>query len=229
MDILVIGGTSGIGKSVTRKLKERGDRVFAAARHEPDERIDGVEYIIFDALSDTLEIGSEKLDGIVYAPGSINLKPFNRLKETDFRDDFEINVVGAVRVLQQAYPLLKKSDGASVVLFSTVAVAQGMPYHATTAASKAAVEGLMRSLAAEWAPAIRVNTIAPSITDTPMASRILSSDDRRDASAKRHPLQRVGEPDDIASIAGFLLSADSSWITGQVIGVDGGMSSLRGL
>ncbi|MEJ2005839.1 MAG: SDR family NAD(P)-dependent oxidoreductase, partial [Cyclobacteriaceae bacterium] len=190
MDILVIGGTSGIGKAIVEKLVNEGHEVHAAARNKPEEPLDQVNYLQLDALGDDLEFDLEKLDGLVYAPGSINLKPFNRLKEDDFLDDFRINVVGAVKVLQAAYPLLKKSDQASVILFSTVAVSQGMPYHSSTAASKAAVEGLMRSLAAEWAPSIRINAVAPSITDTPMASRILSSDERRKNSAERHPLNR---------------------------------------
>jgi len=229
MDILVIGGTSGIGKAIVEELKNEGHQLHVAARNQPDEPLDQVNYLQLDALSDELKLEVEQLDGLVYCPGSINLKPFNRLKEDDFQKDFNINVVGAVRMLQAAEPLLKKSDNASVLLFSTVAVSQGMPYHASTAASKAAVEGLVRSLAAEWAPHIRVNAIAPSITDTPMASRILSSDDRREASAKRHPLNRVGSPADIAAMAAFLLSEEATWISGQTFGIDGGMSTLRGL
>ncbi len=229
MDILVIGGTSGIGKSIVDQMAGQGHHVHVAARNKPGELPEQASFIQLDVLQDDLNLEGEKLDAVIYCPGSINLKPFDRLKTGDFEEDFRINVIGAVRMLQAAYPLLKKSKNASVVLFSTVAVSQGMPYHTTTAASKAAVEGLARSLAAEWAPKIRVNVIAPSITDTPMASRILSSEERKQNSAKRHALNRVGEPVDIAAMATFLVSENASWISGQVFGVDGGMSSLRSL
>ena len=167
------------------------------------------------------------LDGVFYAPGSINLKPFHGLKPDDFRAEFELNVMGAIRVLQAVLPRLKKAGQASVVLASTVAVQQGMPFHSSIAASKGALEGLVRSLAAEWAPHIRVNAIAPSLTDTPLAERLLNADAKREAAANRHPLKRVGTAEDQAQAVAFLLSNRSSWITGQVLGVDGGMSRVR--
>ena len=169
----------------------------------------------------------DKLDGVAYCPGTINLKPFHTLKPEDFLNDFSINVVGAVRSLQALLPKLKRAESPGIVLFSTVAVSRGMHFHSSIASSKGAVEGLTRSLAAEWAPKIRVNAIAPSLTDTPLASKLLASESRKTASAERHPLKRIGHPDDIAQMAAFLMSPSSSWITGQIIGVDGGLSGIQ--
>ena len=170
----------------------------------------------------------EVIDGLIYAPGSINLKPFNRLSEVDFRNDFEINVLGAVKTIQKLLPNLKKSESASLVLFSSVAAKIGMPFHASIASSKAAIEGLTKSLAAEFAAQkIRINAIAPSLTDTKLAAQLLSSEERRETSAKRHPLQKIGNAEEIAKMVVFLLSDSSSWITGQIIGIDGGIGSLK--
>jgi NAD(P)-dependent dehydrogenase (short-subunit alcohol dehydrogenase family) len=169
----------------------------------------------------------DKLDGLAYCPGSINLKPFHRLKIDDFRNDIEINYIGAIKILQASLSALKASDLSSVILFSTVAVQTGMAFHATVAGAKGAIEGLTRSLASEYAPKIRFNCIAPSLTDTPMAERLLANDKKREAFSKNHPLDRVGKAEDIASMAKFLLSEQSSWITGQIIHVDGGMSNLK--
>ena len=187
-----------------------------------------VEYMEFDAMqSDVPDLPCNQLDGVVYCPGTINLKPFHRLKVEDFRADFEVNVMGAVKVLQSVFSKLKSGSNPSVVLFSTVAVQQGMSFHSSIAASKGSIEGLTRSLAAELAPSIRVNCIAPSVTDTPLAQRLLSTEEKKVTSSKRHPLQNVGQPEDIAEMALFLLSVKSKWITGQVLGVDGGMSSIK--
>ena len=228
--ILVAGGTSGIGAAIVRKLAENGREVHVLSRNEPSDPVKDVTYYQTDVTEGNFgEISFESLEGLVYAPGSINLRPFSQLKPKDFTDDFAINVVGAVNLLKHVEKPLKKSGNASVILFSTVAVGQGMPYHSSTAASKGAVEGLARSLASEWAPGIRVNVIAPSITETPLAAQILKNEERTKMSADRHPLGRVGTPEDIASLAVFLLSNDASWITGQTLGVDGGMSSLRKL
>jgi NAD(P)-dependent dehydrogenase (short-subunit alcohol dehydrogenase family) len=166
------------------------------------------------------------LDGLVYCPGSILLKPFKSLGVQQFQADFELNVLGAVRCLQAAEGALKKGNAPSVVLFSTVAVKKGMPFHASIAAAKGAVEGLARSLAAEWAPIVRVNAIAPSLTDTPLAERLLASEEKRKAAADRHPLKRVGTAAEMASLAAYLLSPAAGFITGQVVGADGGMGSL---
>ena len=225
---LVVGGSYGIGLQVVQQLVADGANVYVAARtNDQLPSSDKIHFQTFDALSEEALELPEELHGVVYCPGSINLKPFRSLKPQAFRDDFEINVVGAVKVLQATQKILQKTPDASVVLFSTVAVGQGMPYHASVAASKGAIEGITKSLAAEWAPKVRVNCIAPSLTDTPLAARLLSNDDRREASAQRHPLKRVGTADDIAGTACFLLSSQSSWMTGQVLGVDGGISTLK--
>jgi NAD(P)-dependent dehydrogenase (short-subunit alcohol dehydrogenase family) len=180
--------------------------------------------LTFAAEDLTAEHLPETLSGVVYAPGSINLKPFKSLKPADFLADFHINALGAAHVLQVAEKALKAGQG-SVLLFSTVAVSQGMPFHASIAMAKGAVEGLARSLAAEWAPHVRVNCIAPSLTDTPLAAKLLGNEARAAAAAERHPLKRVGTVADIAEISCTLLR--STWISGEVIGVNGGMGRLR--
>lgn len=167
------------------------------------------------------------VSGLAYCVGSINLKPVSRITDEDIERDFRLNAFGAFRAVQAALPALKASGDAAIVLFSTVAVQQGFASHVSIAMAKGAVEGLMLSLAAELAPKIRVNCIAPSLTRTPLASALTSNEQMANAIAALHPLQRLGEADDVAAAAAFLLSADSAWITGQVIGVDGGRSSLR--
>jgi len=228
-NFLIVGGSSGIGLEIVKQLSSDGNNVFVASRTNANlSSISGANHIQFDAeTNDSLSVGVDELHGIAYCPGTINLKPFNRLKTDDFQKDFQINVLGAINVIQSALSLLKKAENASIVLFSTVAVDQGMAYHASVAASKGAVQGLTKSLAAELAPKIRVNCIAPSIVDTPLASRLLGSDEKKEASAKRHPLQKVGTPKEIAQVASFLLGDHSTWTTGQILGVDGGMSSVR--
>jgi len=227
---VVIGGSSGIGLQLSNDLAASGHDVTVLSRHRSDEMNDNIEHVELDILKDDIDTGKfDEVDGLAYCPGSINLKPFKALKEDDFLNDFKINVLGAVKAIQAFEKFLKKSDIGSVVLFSTVAVGQGMPYHASTAAAKAAIEGLGRSLAAEFAPKIRVNMIAPSITDTPMADNLLSTEDKQKKSAERHPLKLVGKPSDIADASAFLLSEKSRWITGQVFGIDGGLSTLRSL
>jgi NAD(P)-dependent dehydrogenase (short-subunit alcohol dehydrogenase family) len=227
---LIVGAGSGIGLSLAQMLHEKGNRLWVITGNpEALQHLSGLSFVEPGFLDDnwTAEGLPEKLDGLVYCPGTINLKPIRGLKPADFRNDFEVNVVGAVKVIQAAYKALKASGSASIVLFSTVAVAQGMPFHASVAASKGAVEGLARSLAAELAPSVRVNVVAPSLTNTPLASRILSSDEKIEASAKKHPLQKIGQASDIAAAAEFLLGDQSGWISGQVLGVDGGLSTLR--
>ena len=229
-NFLIIGGSSGIGLSLTELLASDGNNVTVVARNQSEviSKMLGAKQIIADVTTDNFsEQIPEALDGLVYCPGSINLKPFHRLTEGDFLADFNINLIGAVKAIQAALPALKKGKNPSIVLFSTVAVAQGMPFHASIAASKGAIEGLAKSLAAELAPVIRVNVIAPSLTNTPLASRILSSPEKIEAGANRHPLKKVGMPEDIASLAQFLLSEQAAWITGQIFGVDGGLSTLR--
>lgn len=225
---LIIGASSGIGEAIANKLKSTGATLYLASRSQGDiETSERVNFQEIDVTKDfELEL-PEELHGVVYCPGSINLKPFNRLSEDDFLDDFKINHLGAVKVLQQAFKPLKKSGSASVVLFSTVAVQTGLSFHASVASAKGAIEGLTRSLACELAPKVRVNAIAPSLTDTPMAENLLSSDDKRDANAKRHPLKKLGTPEDMANAAHYLLSDNSAWVSGQILKVDGGLSTLR--
>ncbi|MBL6668436.1 MAG: SDR family NAD(P)-dependent oxidoreductase [Crocinitomicaceae bacterium] len=214
---LIIGGTKGIGKAILEELS--GHECFVISRSESTLS----NHFMVDALTDELpEI--DGLTGIVYCPGSINLKPFHRLTQDDFLDDYQKNVLGAVRVLQFYFRTLKKNKG-SVVLFGTVASQQGMPFHASIAAAKGGLEALARSLAAEWAPNIRVNIVNPSLTDTPLAEALLSTEQKRENAAQRHPLKKIGTPKDIAKAAVFCLEND--WVTGQSIGVDGGMSSVR--
>jgi 3-oxoacyl-[acyl-carrier protein] reductase len=231
---LLIGGSSGIGLATARSLLAAGDRLTAACRNAacrnaaPLAQL-GVPVLPFDALAPELDPAGlpEVLDGLVYFPGSIQLKPFHRLTAEDFLNDLRINCLGAVTAIQAALPALKKSGSASIVLFSTVAVAQGMPFHASIAAAKGAVEGLAKSLAAEFAPGIRVNVVAPSLTDTPLAAPLLNSDAKREAAAKRHPLQRVGSAEEVAALVAFLLSDASKSMSGQILRPDGGLSSIR--
>lgn len=213
-----------------KNLSENNHVTGISRSHHPELDKLNIEFVQMDILTGNLDeiTFPEVIDGLVYAPGSINLRPFKRLTEDDFKKDFEINVLGAVKCIQKLLPHLKKSEHASVVLFSSVAAKLGMPFHAFVSASKSAVEGLTKSLAAELsAEKIRVNAIAPSLTDTKLVSQLLSTPEKRDASGKRHPLQRVGNAVEMAKMTEFLLSADSSWITGQIIGIDGGLGSIK--
>jgi 3-oxoacyl-[acyl-carrier protein] reductase len=229
---LIIGAGKGIGLAITRELLSSGYEVVAVTRNETPELMQlNTETIFMDATIDDLsplDSISAPLHGVVYCPGSILLKPFHRLTVNDFVNDYHQNVVGAIRILQKTMPMLKAANGASVILFSTVAAQVGMPFHTSISAAKGAVEGLAKSLAAEWAALqIRVNVIAPSLTNTSLAGALLNTPEKQEAAGKRHPLQRVGAPEDMATITTFLLSDASSWITGQVIGVDGGLGKLK--
>lgn len=230
-NIFVVGGSSGIGLELVKKLNDDRHEIFVGSRTRQSlVEFPEVHHLTLDVTQDSLNFEGlpESLQGLVYCPGSISLKPFQRISVDDFRKDFEVNHLGAVKVIQGCLKRLKKSPtGATIVLFSTVAVKTGMPFHASVASAKAAVEGLTRSLAAEFAPHIRVNAIAPSLTDTPLAESLLSSEERQKASAERHPLKRIGLPLEIAGLAYHLIRDEGSWITGQILHVDGGMSSLR--
>ena len=225
---LIIGGSSGIGKAIREQLISSGNNVYATY-FQNDTFATEENYFSLDVRSEHPDLSflPEVLDGFVYCPGAIDLKPFNRIKEASIIEDLNLQVMGAVRILQLILPKLKASGQGSVVLFSTVAVQTGFPFHAQVAISKGAIEGLTRSLAAEFAPTIRFNAIAPSLTNTPLAEKLLSSPEKIEANGLRHPLKRIGEAEDIAEAACFLLTDKSSWMTGQILHVDGGMSSLK--
>ena len=192
--------------------------------HRPSRNESYSDYELTDYISALPSIDT-RFDGIVYFPGSINLKPFRSLKLEDFQSDFNIHVLGAVNVLKTYQSNL--NEGASVVLISSVAATTGMPFHASVASVKSALEGFARALAAEWAPKIRVNVVAPSLTLTPMAEKLTNSPEKIEAGAQRHPLKRLGNPSDLANAISFLLGDDSAWMTGQVLAVDGGMGNLK--
>ncbi len=227
-NIVIIGGSSGIGLGLVKRLRDKHN-IFSFSRHRGElPASDNIHWQAFD-VNDVLDASGlpERIDGLVYCPGTINLKPVRGLKPDDVLNDFNINALGALKVIQSLYKRLHASEAASIVLFSTVAVTQGMPYHTSIAMAKGAVEGMTRSLAAELAPKIRVNAVAPSLTDTTLAERLLSTEERKAAAAERHALKKIGQPEDIAAMVDFFLSEDAGWITGQVIGVDGGMGALK--
>lgn len=227
-NIVVIGGSSGIGFEITQNLKDEHN-VIVLSRNKGDLDDNELKHLEFDVLKDDIENLElpEEIHGLVYCPGSINLKPFKLLKQEDFQNDLEINFLGLVKSLQGLLPKLKKADQAGLVFFSTVAVKTGMPFHTSVAAAKGAIEGFARSLAAEYAPKIRVNVIAPSLTNTPLAKKILSSESKIEKMKERHPLKSIGNPGDIASLAEYLLSEKSQFVTGQVFTIDGGISALN--
>ena len=227
---LIIGGSSGIGSSLVAQLVGEGHQVFATYNTHPVvSSFPNLSYYPLNVLDETLDLSflPEKIDGIAFCPGAIQLKPFARIQAADFVADYQLQVVGAIKLIQGALPALKNAEQASIVLFSTVAVQLGLNFHSLVSASKGAIEGLTKSLAAEFAPKIRVNAIAPSLTNTPLAAGLLNSDQKMEANAERHPLKRVGKPEDVSAMAAFLLSPKTSWITGQILSVDGGMGALK--
>ncbi len=227
---LIIGASSGIGLSLALQLAESGNNVIGTYnKNKPAIDNPNISFHHLNVLEETIaaDILPVDLAGFAYCPGSINLRPFERIKAEDFEIDYKLQVIGAIKQLQIALPKLKQSQAASIVLFSTVAVQTGLPFHTQVAASKGALEGLTKSLAAEYAPKIRVNCIAPSLTDTPLAASLLNTEQKKEANALRHPLKRVGNAEDIANMAAFLLSDKASWISGQIFPVDGGMSAIK--
>ncbi len=225
-NILLIGGSHGIGLTIVKQLQENHN-LFVYSRTNESLDHENIKYFRFDVTSDELDISKlpEKLDGFVYCPGTINLKPFKMMSLETFEEDMQINFFNLVKIVKTI--IGKMSDASSMVFFSTVAVGTGMPFHTSVAAAKGAIEGFAKSMAAEYAPKTRVNVIAPSLVDTPLAGRLLNNDKKREAMGDRHPMKRFGDTDDIANIAVFLLSDKSSWMTGQIIGVDGGLSTLN--
>ncbi len=225
-NILLIGGSYGIGLEMAKKLSTEHNIYIASRSNEQLSNLE-VTHIPFDVLSDDISEKEipEKLDGFVYCPGSINLKPFKTMGVDTIQKDMEINFIALAKTVKSI--MNRMNEGSSMVFFSTVAVGTGMPFHTSVSAAKGAIEGFARALAAEYAPKIRVNVIAPSLVDTPLSERLLSNDKKKEMMSERHPMKRVGAPKDIANMALFLLDSNNSWITGQVIGVDGGMSSLN--
>lgn len=226
-NILLIGGSYGIGLAIAKELQFENN-VYIASRSNENLSEVKATHISFDATTDTIYTSQlpTVIDGLVYCPGSINLRPFKGLKPEAFETDLQINFLSLVKVIQSVLPNLLASEQASIVAFSSVAATMGMPFHTSVAASKGAIEGFAKALAAEYAPKIRVNVIAPSLTDTPLADKFLNNETKQEKSAERHPLKRFGKPEDSAQMATFLLSDKSSWISGQIFHVDGGMSTL---
>jgi NAD(P)-dependent dehydrogenase (short-subunit alcohol dehydrogenase family) len=234
---IIVGGAGGIGSALARRIAAGGGRVHiitrdgakaAALAAELRGTSAAADVLDSAALQSAVEAAGPQVRALAYCVGSINLKPLARLSDADFETDFRLNALGAARAVQAALPALKSAEGtAGILLFSTVAVAQGFTAHASVAMAKGAVEGLTVALAAELAPKIRVNAIAPSLTKTPLAKALTGNEQMAAAIAQMHAMQRLGEPDDIAALGALLLSAEAGWITGQIIGVDGGRSMLR--
>lgn len=222
---IVIGGSKGIGSAIVNNLLENHE-VINISRTEPQSTHANLTHHNCDIISDDIP-SIDDADGLVYCPGSINLKPINRLSIEDFKSDFEINVIGAVKAVQAYLPALKNGKNPSIVFFSTVASDLGMPFHASVAASKSAVEGLTKSLGAELAPTVRVNAIAPTVTDTELASKLLRNDRMIENMKERHPLKKYLQPQEVADMATFLLSDKAASLSGQIFKMDCGITSFK--
>ena len=226
---LIIGGSSGIGKEIVNILMNTSSNNIIATYNENSKSdVENVSFFEFNSLKDDLDLVylPEKIHGLVYCPGSINLKPFHRFSDQDFIKDFSLQVLGAAKVIRQILPKLKKAENASIVLFSTIAAQKGFNFHSLVSTSKGAIEGLTRSLAAEFAPTIRVNAVAPSLTNTTLASKFLNSYEKIKIHSEKNPLKKIGNASDIAEAATYLLTDKSSWVTGQILHVDGGHSTI---
>jgi 3-oxoacyl-[acyl-carrier protein] reductase len=219
---LLIGANSDVAIETRKQLEATGNKVICISRTGNEDYND---FLIGDPVANNLPVLEESIDGLVYFPGSINLKPFRSLKQEDFQSAYDVNVLGAIHTIQTYSKQM--NEGASIVLFSTVAVQVGMPFHSVVSVAKGAVEGLTRALAAEFAPKYRVNCIAPSLTDTKMADKFLNTPEKTEAASQRHPLKKVGTTNDLAQSVVFLLCDASQWMTGQILHVDGGMSVLK--
>jgi NAD(P)-dependent dehydrogenase (short-subunit alcohol dehydrogenase family) len=225
---IIVGASSGIGFQLAKNLSEKGHTIYALNRNKVD--LDSIPNCQFHEVDIAMEIPNfpnieGAIDGLIYCPGTINLKPFRALKSEDFLNEYQINFLGAVKSIKQYLPNLQLSESPSIVLFSTVAVQTGMSFHASIASAKGAIEGLTRSLAAEFAPKIRVNAIAPSLTATPLADKLINNESKLKASEDRHPLKKIGSSSDMSQAVEFLLNAN--WMTGQIMHLDGGMSAIR--
>jgi len=223
--ILIIGGSKGIGKAIVSTMLAN-HTIINLSRTEPSINHPNFKHFTCDVLIDKLP-DLDILDAIIYCPGSINLKPFMRLSVDDFKNDFEINVLGAIRIIQTYLPALKKGQNSSILLFSTVATKLGMPFHASIAAAKSGVEGIVKSLAAELAPAVRVNAIAPTVTRTDLASKLLRNEKMEENIIERHPLKKILNPEDVAQMASYLISESASSFSGQIFEMDCGIVNLK--
>ena len=223
--IIIVGGSKGIGEAIVKKLITNY-LIINLSRSKPHIEHQNLTHYNCDILSDELP-AIDRAGGLIYCPGSINLKPFKRLSLDDFRTDFEINVIGAVRSIQAYAPALVQSENGSIVLFSTVATAMGMPFHASVSTAKSAVEGLMKSVAADLAPKVRVNAIAPTITQTDLAAKLLRNERMIENTIQRHPLKKFLDPSEVAAMAEYLISNGSKSVSGQVFKLDCGIVSLK--
>ena len=227
MSTFIVVGTGGIGSALSEQLSSIGHKVHVLSRQTS---FGSNQNISLHTITDLTQEGTElptiegPISGLIFCPGTINLRPFKALKQSDFLHDLQVNYLGAIKCIQKYLPNLLQQEGSSITLFSTVAVQKGMPFHASIAGAKGAIEGLTKSLAAEFAPKIRVNAIAPSLTQTPLADKLLNADTKLKAAEDRHPLKKVGSTQDMVKAVQFLI--DSPWVSGQILAVDGGMSTL---
>jgi NAD(P)-dependent dehydrogenase (short-subunit alcohol dehydrogenase family) len=223
---LFAGASSVIAMEAAKLLKDNGHKIIGISTKDTNPlydqfyQIEKYDFALFPEITDSI-------DGLVYFPGTINLKPFNRLTATEFENDFQINTLGAVAFVQAYLTNVKKSQHASIVFLSSVAASVGLPFHTSIAIAKAGIEGLTKSLAAELAPAVRVNCVAPSLVNSPLGDKFINTPDKLEQMKKRNPLKKVGDPLDVARAIVFLLGNESDWITGQVMAVDGGMNNLK--
>ncbi|MDG1682035.1 MAG: SDR family NAD(P)-dependent oxidoreductase [Flavobacteriaceae bacterium] len=223
--IIIVGGSRGIGKQIINELVD-DNMIINLSRNKPELTHTNLTHHNIDILNSDLP-DLEDVSSLIYCPGSINLKPISRISLDEFREDFEINVIGAIKAIQKYLPCLKKSNDASILLFSTVATKLGMPYHSSVAASKSAIDGLVKTLGAELAPKIRVNAIAPTITKTDLASKLLRNEKVIENMKERHPLKKILMPEEVSKMAKFLVSKDASSISGQIFNLDAGIVSFK--
>lgn len=223
--IVIIGGSKGIGKAISTTMLDKNS-VINISRSQPEFPHRNLTHYNCDILTDELP-DLEKVDTLIYCPGSINLKPFERLKIEDFKNDYEINFIGAVKAIQKYLPNLKATDNSNILLFSTVASKLGMPFHTSIASVKSAIEGLVKSLAAEYAPKIRINAIAPTVTDTTLAAKLLRNDRQKEQMIERHPLKKYLNPEEVAEMAAFLISDKSASMSGQIFEMDCGITTFK--